>query len=482
MIVRLRRGPHLLGSRVRGLSRKARAVGRPGRTAARRSAGLAVLAAICSLGFFQASALVSRASVARQALPPSTIINTPTIIQTLPTTTTTTTATPTILTVVPLPITVFTISTSSTTSTSSTPSTAATLTTAAPVVTTPVATAPVVTAPVTPTPAPADSLPSDTTTGPPVLPVIVTEPATTTTKYVPPPVPARLAVAVSGAGTVTGTGISCGAKASKCFGSFNPGTKVTLHAEPSAGNTFAGWSGGCKGVSPVCLVSLSKASDVGAGFARQVGASIPVSISRAKFDVKWAQSLGTGRLDVRGKIAKPAQVALQLHRSGGSRPLLTTNLSLPAGPFSLSIKLLPGLLADGAPLLPGGFVVSISGHGGKVAVPTQVRTIRLAAPPQGVVSKAFASSSAGGAPDVSIPAGRKAAFVHFVFQTMPTAKQRLSIAWYRPGGKLLGVVTKSIAPVVTSSITSKAPIPAGSWRVDLRAGNTVVKSIPVVVS
>jgi hypothetical protein len=185
---------------------------------------------------------------------------------------------------------------------------------------------------------------------------------------------------------------------------------------------------------------------------------------------------------LQGKIAKSAQVALQLHRSGGSKPLLTTSLSLPAGPFNLSLELLPGVLADGAPLRPGGFVVSITGHSGKLVLPTQVETIALAPPPQGVVSKAFASASPGGGPRISIPAGRKAAFVHFGFQTLPSTKQKLSVAWYRPGGKLLGVATKSTAPDVTSSISSKAPLPAGTWRVDLRAGNTVVKTISFVVA
>ena len=161
--------------------------------------------------------------------------------------------------------------------------------------------------------------------------------------------------------------------------------------------------------------------------------------------------------------------------------LLTTNLSLPAGPFNFSIKLLPGLLADGEPLLPGGFVVSIGGHSGKLVVPTQLRTITLAPPPQGIVDKAFASSSATGGPSATIPASKRSAFVHFDFQSLPSANQKLTVAWYQPGGKLLGVATKSNAPEITSSISSKAPLPIGTWRVDLRAGKTVVKSVPIVV-
>jgi hypothetical protein len=291
----------------------------------------------------------------------------------------------------------------------------------------------------------------------------------------------KLSVAVSGNGTVTGTNIACGANGSRCYGSFKPGTKLTLHAGAAHGSRFTGWTGGCKGASPVCLISVTKAANVSASFAPTGGNAVPVSISKADFDVSWLQSLGSGKLDVKGKIAKPALVAIKLHRAGGSKVLLSTNLSLPAGPFSLSIKLLPGLLADGQPLLPGGFVVSIGGHSGKLVVPTQLRTITLSSPPQGVVGKAFASSSAGGAPESAIPASKKSAFVHFVFEAQPTANEKLTVAWYRPGGKLLGVATKPNAPQVTSSISSPAPLPAGNWRVDLRAGNTIVKSVPIVV-
>jgi hypothetical protein len=295
-------------------------------------------------------------------------------------------------------------------------------------------------------------------------------------------VKASLSVAVSGGGSVSGAGISCGGSLSKCFGSFKPGTKLTLHAGPSHGNTFTGWTGGCSGHAAICLISISKASAVGATFAPAGGESVPVSISQAGFDVKWAQSEGSGTLGVKGHIAKPSAIAIELHRAGSSKVLLTTNLSVPAGPFSLSIKLLPGLLADGQPLLPGGFVVSISGHSGKLTVPTQVRTITLASPPEGVVSKAFASSTAGGGPQSTIPAGKRSAFVHFVFGALPNSNEKITVAWYRPGGKLLGVADKPTSPDVTSSISSKAPLPTGNWRVDLRAGNQVVKSVPIVVS
>jgi hypothetical protein len=117
-----------------------------------------------------------------------------------------------------------------------------------------------------------------------------------------------------------------------------------------------------------------------------------------------------------------------------------------------------------------------------MTVPTQVQEITLTGPPTGVIGKAFASSSAGGGPAASVPASRKSVFVHFVFQSLPTGKQPITVAWYRPGGKLLGVANKSTAPTVESSISSKSALPKGTYRVDLRAGSTVVKSVNINVS
>jgi hypothetical protein len=192
-------------------------------------------------------------------------------------------------------------------------------------------------------------------------------------------VESSLSVSVSGGGSVTGTTISCGASGSKCFGRFEPGTKLTLRARASRGSRFAGWSGGCTGVSRTCLLRLSKGAKVIATFAPLRNA-IEVFISKARFDVHWRRSVGSGKLELEGRIGRRAHVTVKLHRAGAAHALLTTHLSLPAGPFRLSVKLPPGSLTDGQPLLPGGFVVSISGRGGKLIVPRQVRAITLSPP------------------------------------------------------------------------------------------------------
>ena len=68
----------------------------------------------------------------------------------------------------------------------------------------------------------------------------------------------------TGTGTVTSSpaGISCGAD---CSESVTPGAQLTLTAAPTAGSTFAGWSGACSGTA-ACAVTVNSATAVTATF------------------------------------------------------------------------------------------------------------------------------------------------------------------------------------------------------------------------
>jgi DNA-binding beta-propeller fold protein YncE len=79
----------------------------------------------------------------------------------------------------------------------------------------------------------------------------------------------KVAKAGSGSGTVTGgsggapSTIDCGAT---CEHQYTEGEEVTLHATPSSGSTFAGWSGGgCSGAGG-CTVTIDAAHEVTATF------------------------------------------------------------------------------------------------------------------------------------------------------------------------------------------------------------------------
>lgn len=86
----------------------------------------------------------------------------------------------------------------------------------------------------------------------------------------------------SGAGTMAGSGISCG---SVCTNDYAPGTVVTLTATPAIGSIFAGWSGGgCSGTG-TCTVTMNASTSITATF----------NSSAVTYDIT-ATSLGSGTI------------------------------------------------------------------------------------------------------------------------------------------------------------------------------------------
>jgi hypothetical protein len=298
----------------------------------------------------------------------------------------------------------------------------------------------------------------------------------------PPTVLKKLSVAVSGAGTVTGTsGIVCSGNSARCFGTFKPGTTLHLKAGARAGFHFLGWSGSCSGHAATCVISIKQDVGVKATFAPlSTHPIVPVSIDKAAFAVTWAQSVGSGKLTLGGTIGKPASVSITLHRAGRSTPLLTEHLSLPAGRFSASLSLSPGKLAAGAPLYPGTYLISLDGKSGKWTIAPQVKPVTLNAPAAGVVSKAYMSGSRDG-PAADSLKGAKAIWAQFSYQTQPGSKLPITVAWYA-NGRFVGSAREANRPGVESLVGSPAPLPKGTWRADLRSGTTIVKSVTVHVT
>lgn len=88
----------------------------------------------------------------------------------------------------------------------------------------------------------------------------------------------QLSVAVTGAGSVSGGGISCGNGASTCSVSVASGTVVTLTATPATGATFTGWGGSCTGTARTCTITVSSARSVTATFSGGAGAAGTLTI------------------------------------------------------------------------------------------------------------------------------------------------------------------------------------------------------------
>jgi hypothetical protein len=85
-----------------------------------------------------------------------------------------------------------------------------------------------------------------------------------------------LTVNNSGNGTVTGSGINCGAV---CSSAYISGTTVTLTATPSPGYSFSGWSGACTGTG-ACSLLMNSAKSVTATFTQNASLQYLLNVSK----------------------------------------------------------------------------------------------------------------------------------------------------------------------------------------------------------
>jgi hypothetical protein len=92
----------------------------------------------------------------------------------------------------------------------------------------------------------------------------------------PPAGSPQVSVVVVGAGVVSSADgrISCGAL---CAAPYRAGQPVELQAAPVVGSSFVGWTGGCFGTAPMCLIAPGRATAVRAVFA-PVGGEILATV------------------------------------------------------------------------------------------------------------------------------------------------------------------------------------------------------------
>ena len=54
-----------------------------------------------------------------------------------------------------------------------------------------------------------------------------------------------------------------------------------------------------------------------------------------------------------------------------------------------------------------------------------------------------------------LPAASTEAWAHFVFAAQPAPGRAITVRWYHPNGRLLGIASKANRPVVTSFLRSR---------------------------
>jgi WD40-like Beta Propeller Repeat len=196
-----------------------------------------------------------------------------------------------------------------------------------------------------------------------------------------------------------------------------------------------------------------------------------LALSSARFAPKWTASRIGGTLVLAGSVARPASLQAQVLRANGKgKPLLTRSVRLTrVGAFTLRLAL------AGSRLLPGRYVVRLVEVGSGTGLASRDLLARLAAPPEGVVSRALVSTALGGRARPTITKGPSVLFASFRFAALPARGKRLTVTWYssaRPGP--VSSAPKPRAPRVNAVLKALGPLPAARYRAELRAGTTLV--------
>ena len=194
-----------------------------------------------------------------------------------------------------------------------------------------------------------------------------------------------------------------------------------------------------------------------------------IVLTKALLEPRWKASTLRGRLDLRGVVGRPAVLEARVFRASGGAALVTRRFQVnQAGAFAERLELLPNLL-------PGRYTVQVSeAAGAALPLPAAQLAAPLAAPREGVVSRAFFSTKIGGRQMARIT-GRSIIFAHFRFAARPAPGKRLTVRWFSPGARRpVAIDRKRVAGLVIAFIKGSGPLPKGAWRAELRWGRTLV--------
>ncbi len=191
-----------------------------------------------------------------------------------------------------------------------------------------------------------------------------------------------------------------------------------------------------------------------------------LTIEGAEFQARWHESAVGGWLELAG-AAERVVVVVRLARIGSRSFASVTSgksrafrVKVSAGSFVRKLRLPPDLL-------PGRYVLRVSKGRGR----WEPGIVTLAAPPEGVVAKAFASVS------------EREVRVRFTFAARPMPGLHLTISWLGPEGKPVGPpVEKAGTALVAAFVRAPSSLPKGTWQAVLRAAGKVVKTVSVQIT
>ena len=225
-----------------------------------------------------------------------------------------------------------------------------------------------------------------------------------------------LSVVVTGSGTVSGGGITCGNGASGCSANLPTNSAVTLTATPAAGASFSGWAGACTGKASTCTVTMNTAKSVNANFTVVAAGTLVITVKgKGTVSAPAGKCIGTASTKTCiQKYTAGRTVTLTASAAAGntfagwgdacvaSAKKLTCTLSLSVG-RSASASFVPASTSGGGG--GGGVTKATLTSSGRPVVTHTAAGYR--------VTLRFSSSRAGVARIVGLRAGRVGARVTF---------------------------------------------------------------------
>jgi dipeptidyl aminopeptidase/acylaminoacyl peptidase len=198
----------------------------------------------------------------------------------------------------------------------------------------------------------------------------------------------------------------------------------------------------------------------------------PPPIEDASFRVRWKESVLSGSLRVTGRVPGLSKIQLALRR--GKHVYVAVGLTLTKGAFVKNLAL-------PRDLTPGPFVLDVTATGSPTDLSAQTMRVLLEAPPEGVVSDAWGSSTVGGPPLQTVPRTNGIVWAQFQFAALPRARKMLTTTWLIGGQRPRGVrpKPKPRQPMVIAWLRPPEgeQLPRGKYTCVLSWGTTVVKRV-----
>ena len=209
----------------------------------------------------------------------------------------------------------------------------------------------------------------------------------------------------------------------------------------------------------------SDPTKIGEGGQPEWGTSPSATFVDAKAAPRWVLGRQVGSLAVAGTASHQSELEVTLRSSKTGYP--PVRVTAPAGEYRVAVRL-------PADLLPGAYTVAVGGTSGGERLLDVVRSVQIAAPAEGIVSRSWISTTPGGPSRSRVPRGTRRLFAQFEYAVRPAKRQRLTAVWLAPSGA--AQLRQPVVPAATAraSIVHDGGLVTGRWRCRLEAGRTVL--------